>query len=201
MPSAAPADLDAPRRPGRPRDPEAGRNILEATMTELAEHGFGGLTIEAVAHRAGVSKATIYRRWPSKAALVLDAASSLVPQPALEDTGSLHDDLVTTFSASYLDLEKPYGNLMGALIAEAMVNDDVRTLIGEYSRTRRSSTLVLVERAVERGELPPSVDADLLLELVAGALLYRKVVSGLELDRAFIEQAVEVALRGVCAGQ
>jgi AcrR family transcriptional regulator len=197
--AGAPIEATEPRRPGRPRDPQAGRTILEAAMAEIADHGFSGLTIDGVAARAGVSKATIYRRWSGKAALVLDAAATLVPSPEAPDTGSIRSDLVALFGASYLRGPRDYDAQMAGLFAEATVNEEVRVLLGSYARGRRSALATMVNRAVERGELPKGTDVDLLAELVGGALYYRSVVGGTSIDEAAIQRFVDVALRGLGA--
>lgn len=190
-------ETSEPRRPGRPRDPEAGRAILEAAMAEIADHGFSGLTIDGVAARAGVSKATIYRRWSGKAALVLDAAATLVPSPEAPDTGSIRSDLVALFGASYLSGPRDYDTQIVGLIAEATVNEEVRELLGTFSRGRRTALATMVSRGVERGELPAGTDVDVLAELVGGALYYRSVVGGTPIDERAIERFVDIALRGL----
>ena len=197
--AGATVEASEPRRPGRPRDPQAGRAILEAAMAEIADHGFSGLTIDGVAARAGVSKATIYRRWSGKAALVLDAAATLVPSPEAPDTGSIRSDLVALFGASYLRGPRDYDTQIAGLIAEATVNEEVRALLGTYSRGRRTALATMVNRAVERGELPKGTDVDLLAELVGGALYYRSVVGATTIDEPAIERFVDVALRGLGA--
>jgi len=197
--TAGTAATPEPRRPGRPRDPQAGRAILEATMAEITDHGFSGLTIDGVAARAGVSKATIYRRWPGKEALVLDAAATLVPAPEAPDTGSIRGDLIALWSIAYLGGPRDYDTQIAGLIAEATVNEDVRELLGQFSRRRRTALGEIVARAVARGELPEGTEVDVLAELIGGGLYYRSVVGATTIDAAAIERFVDVVLRGLGA--
>jgi len=197
--AGTPAEVSEPRRPGRPRDPQAGRAILEATMAEITDHGFSGLTIDGVAARAGVSKATIYRRWSGKEALVLDAAATLVPAPEAPDTGSIRGDLIALWSIAYLSGPRDYDTQIAGLIAEATVNEDVRELLGMFSRRRRTALGEIVTRAVARGELPEGTEVDVLAELIGGGLYYRSVVGATTIDAAAIERFVDVVLRGLGA--
>lgn len=201
--AAVEAATGEPRRPGRPRDASADEAILQATVAELAEAGFGALTVDAVAARAGVGKATIYRRWPRKEALLLDAASLVVEAPEPPDTGSLRSDLVELFLAAHSHKTKagrgPHDNLMAGLLGEACVNDEMRSLLGEYVTRRRASSVVVIDRAVARGELPESVDRDLILDLLSGLLFYRTFLADRAVDAAAVGAAVDMVLEGALA--
>jgi len=189
-----------PRKPGRPRDPSAGKAILDATLLELADHGFAGFTIDQVAARAGVSKATIYRRWPGKEDLAFAAAASAAKAwDTVPDTGSVREDLIQLFDRAFERKDNAADAVMAGLIAEAIVNDKVRALLEDYSRQRRAVSRTLVDRALDRGELPADCDADLLLELVAGPLLYRSMITGGSLERPYVTTLVDAALRAVGA--
>lgn len=188
------------RRPGRPRDAGADQAILEAAAAELAEVGFGALTVDAVAARAGVGKATIYRRWPRKEALLLDAASLVVEAPEPPDTGSLRGDLVALFLAAHRQkTQGPQDNLMAGLLAEACINHEMKALLGEYVTRRRASSAVVIERAIARGELPENVDSDLILDLLSGMLFYRTFFAGRAVDAASVGAAVDLVLDGARA--
>lgn len=193
-----PAELDEQqRRPGRPRDPEAHDAILQATVAELQEHGFGGLTVDAVAARAGVGKATIYRRWDSKAALALDAAANAMPPPATPDTGSLRDDLVELFVSAFHHKGDEDSRVMTSIIAEAAVNDEMKELLREFVVGRRSTSNDVIRRAQSRGELSRRVDPELVADLIGGALMYRTMLRGLEVDRRQVGRVVDAALHGL----
>lgn len=191
------------RRPGRPRDPQADALILEAALEELALNGFGGFTVDAVAARAGVGKATIYRRWPSREDLVLGAASIVIERQELPDTGSLRDDLVRYFAKAYRDKATPRADrlqgVFAAVVAEAAVNVELRRLLQGFLEERRSATREMVGRGIERGEISADVDRDLLIDMISGPLFYRSTLSGRVVDDDVIGSVVDCVLRGLGA--
>ena len=181
---------------GRPRRADADEAILTATLEQLADAGAAGLSMDLVAHRAGVGKATIYRRWPSKEALVLDAlrvASAPIPVP---DEGSLRADLV-----AYVDLlvERFRGSrgsdVLPHLVAASCHDAELRASLDDYIRSRQSTLRLLFGRGIERGELPAGTDVDLAVEAVLGVIFYRHLLAGETLDRAYIHRLVEAVLR------
>lgn len=189
------------RQPGRPRDPRADQAILAAVVDLLAEVGFGGLTVDAVAQRAGVGKATIYRRWEGKEQLVLDALSTGAQQVAEPDTGAVRTDLL----ALYLPMGEPVAQqatvrLMPALAAEAAVNPELMDRLRAFVSVRRGPARSVFRRAIARGEVPSGTDLDLAIDLIAGSLLYRLFFSGGEVDPRVIEEVVDVVLRGIEVG-
>jgi AcrR family transcriptional regulator len=198
---------DAPRRPGRPRDPQADAAILDAAQAVLRDAGFGGFTVDAVAARAGVGKATIYRRWTSREDLLFDVARSIVEPQQDPDSGSLRDDLVELFSTAYVAkaraLATERGDLMAAIVAEAAVNAELKRLLREFLDQRRELTRAIVERAVQRGELAIDIDRDLLIDLIAGPLFYRTTMSGRSVDEPIVATVVGIVLQGLgaAAGQ
>ncbi|MFF3734828.1 TetR/AcrR family transcriptional regulator [Streptomyces sp. NPDC002476] len=164
----------APRR-GRPRDAARDRALLEATLAVLAESGYGGLTTAAVAARAGVSTATLYRRWSSKEDLVVAAAASyeegLAAQP---DTGTLEGDLRALLRDKAAALTGEGGRLMRALIGEATRNTVLaEALTAAFLAPVRRRVDEVVRRAVARGEIPPVEDAELLGDVVVGPVMSR----------------------------
>lgn len=186
----------ATRRPGRPRDPQADAAILEATEGVLCEQGFGGFTVDAVAARAGVSKATIYRRWPNKTRFVIEAATHGLPEIEAPDTGSLRDDLVQLFHQSHGHKKTAaQERLMAAIIAEAAVNDEVREVLGEFIDARRTSSRTVIKRAKARGELPAEADDMLLTDMIAGTLLYQGLLRGQSITNKRVEAAVDATMR------
>lgn len=165
----------APRR-GRPRDAARDRALLDATLAVLAESGYGGLTTAAVAARAGVSTATLYRRWSSKEDLVVAAAASFAEEDpyGLPGTGSLEGDLRVVLRDKAAAMTGESGRVMRALIGEAAHNTalaealTVTLLAPVYRRVTE-----VVRSAVERGEIPPVEDAELLGEVVVGPVMGR----------------------------
>ncbi|MFC4506888.1 MULTISPECIES: TetR/AcrR family transcriptional regulator [Streptomyces] len=192
------------RRRGRPRDVGRDRALLEATLAVLAESGYGGLTTGAVAARAGVSTATLYRRWSSKEELVIAAAATraeeLVQQP---DTGSLEGDLRTLLRDKAASLTGESGRLMRALVGEAAHNDALAEALGStFLAPVHRRVEEAVARAVARGEIPP-VDDDpgvpgalaVLGDLVVGPVLSHFLITPRDPDRVPPEAAMAMADR------
>lgn len=196
-------DAAVARRPGRPRDPQADALILQAAHDELVASGFGGFTVDAVASRAGVGKATIYRRWPSREELVLGAARVVIENHEVPDTGHVRSDLVQYFSRAYKDKASgkaaEFSGVFPALVAEAAVNPDLKRLLQEFLEERRSATRQIVARGVARGELSSAIDTDLFIDMMSGPLLYRSALSERPVDADVVAVVVDAALRGVGA--
>ena len=188
----------AERRPGRPRDARVDQQIVEATLAELADKGFGGASIESIAARAGVGKATIYRRWPNREALLQFVALQVTDVVEGADTGDLRKDLVAVFTplASQFYVSGA-GALLPDLVAEAARDPKIRDLLQELAAERREVAVAAFERARDRGELRRGVDIDMVVDMVAGSFLYRFLLLGEQLDEATAQSAVDVALRGV----
>jgi AcrR family transcriptional regulator len=169
--------------------------IMNASVEVLADKGPSGFTVDEVAARAGCGKATIYRRWPSRANLLLDTAHRMGLEPDLVDTGSARDDLVALMSQLGTKLrETPAGRIMPAVIAEASVNPEMRAVLGAFVRDRRQRPRAVVIRGIERGQLRPDTDVELLLDLLGGTVFYRELVSGEPADEEFVGRLLDVVL-------
>jgi AcrR family transcriptional regulator len=187
----------AERGPGRPRDARADAAILEAAVSVLAEHGAAGFTVDAVAARAGCGKATIYRRWPSRSSLLLDTAHQMGLEPSSIDTGSLRRDMVallTELARKMRDTEA--GRIMPSVVAEAAVRPDMRAVLAAFLDDRRARPREIVQRAIDRGELPADVDVELMLDLLGGTVLFRELIAGHHTDEAYVERLVDAVLPG-----
>ncbi|HET8618849.1 MAG TPA: TetR/AcrR family transcriptional regulator [Acidimicrobiales bacterium] len=185
----------AERRPGRPRDARADETIMRASVEVLADKGPSGFTVDEVAARAGCGKATIYRRWPSRANLLLDTAHRMGLEPDVVDTGSVRDDLVVLMSQLGTKLrETPAGRIMPAVIAEASVNPEMRAVLGAFVRDRRQRPRDVVVRGIERGQVRADTDVDLLLDVLGGTVFYRELVSGEPADEEFVGRLLDVVL-------
>jgi AcrR family transcriptional regulator len=188
----------APR--GRPRSQEADRAIMTATVDLLAERGLAAMSIEEVAARAGVGKTTIYRRWPSKGLLALDAfvASFRAEQP-LPDTGTLRGDLLDALHAWVRAVTlTPMGRLLADLIAEAQHDPELRAAWRDrVLEPLRFQHRIMLDRAIARGEIPATVDREVVLDLFFGAAQHRLLLGHLPLDEDFIREVVEVILNGI----
>ncbi len=182
---------------GRPRSEEAHQAILDATLELLAEVGFSALTVEGVANRAGVGKATIYRRWPSKLPLVVEAFGAL---PGLEDvdTGDLVGDL-SEMLRSYLKLFEttPLAAVLPSLAGERAHNPQLSELFDPVLRGRRQPLAAALERAVKRGELPADLDLDLAADLVVGPIAVRLFFTGRTIHPRIVDPLIELALEGL----
>ncbi len=172
------------RSPGRPRSAETERAILDAAIDLLVDVGFGGMSMEAVATRAGVGKAAIYRRFSSKEQLVVEAlrshSSALVP---LVDTGDLRADLLAMLQGAQRAMAGDDGPVMCAFVSEKARYPELHD---EYQRAfvaeRRAHVQALIASAVKRGELPPSTDVELFAEFGPAVLAHRLMVGGTEPD-------------------
>lgn len=185
------------RPPGRPRDPTADRAILDASLDVLREQGFGGFTVDAVAARAGVGKATIYRRWSSKEELILAAAETVVADVPTPDTGSIRDDLLVLAKAVAAHFgSKTAGCVAADLAAEATRSAEARALMQRFTSTRRKIALTIVRRAIERGELRSDVEADTVVDAIVGPIFYRARLTGASLSPRAVERIVDLALNG-----
>jgi AcrR family transcriptional regulator len=193
---------DAEVRRGRPRNESCTTEILHATLMLVAEVGIAGLTIDAVATRAGVGKATIYRRWSSKEALLLDAWATFVRPAASPDTGNLRDDLAVVLGSiedplNDIDLQRVFPQM----IAASKVNPDVADAYREFIAQRRAPLQAVLRRAMDRGEIDPSCDLDLVHDLLVAPLLYRWLVTDAPIDDALIRGIIHVVTTGIAAGR
>jgi AcrR family transcriptional regulator len=189
---------------GRPRSQEADRAILAAAAELLAERGLAAMSIEEVAARAGVGKTTIYRRWPSKGLLALDAfVTSFREEQPLPDTGTLRGDLVAALRAWVRAVtETPMGSMLTGLIAEAQHDPELHAawrdrVIEPLRRQRR----IMLDRAIARGEIPASVDQEVVLDLLFGSAQHRLLLGHLPMTEDFIDNVVDVILAGIESAQ
>jgi AcrR family transcriptional regulator len=168
--------------------------ILAAVVALLVEHGFADLTTDAVAARARVSKQTIYRRWPSKAELVVAAVRSLTGNSELAvDTGSLRGDLTALLQATKTALiDNDHLSVPALLSATRRTDPDLDAALRALSRERRQPFVDAVRRAVERGELPAEADVETLVDSAIGALFLRHLFRRVPTDDEAIEAIVEL---------
>lgn len=197
--------VPAPRRRGRPRSERAHAAILLAAAQLVQAIGLRRVSMDAVAERAGVSKATIYRWWSSKGDLALDAflaevVTSIGPTP---DTGSLAGDLRAYVRATArLYGGTPGGRAMAAIVSE-LQGDEVlarRFRIRVVEPLRRQSR-VIFEQALARGEIDAATDTTLVLDALFGAIHHRLLLGVAPLDERFADQLVELLTRGVAGAR
>ncbi len=190
------------RRPGRPRSEQADRAIIEAALDLFAEHGVEGLCIEDVAARAGVGKATIYRRWPGKEDLLLTALTALktpLPEPRGE---SVRDDLVALLAAMAADYADPRRARQFALLLGE--GSKFPRLLARYTETvvepRREVIRSVLRRGVAGGELRPDTDVDAALFMLTGAVVARGKHEPEAVSADYAERVVDELLRGLATG-
>ncbi len=163
---------------GRPRSVEADRAIAQATLDLLVEDGYAGLTMAAVAHRAKVSTATLYRRFDNKEALVAAALADVTEEHRIPDTGSLDGDVRALLASVVERLSGDYAGLVEVLVGEAVRNHGLADALRErFYDNYRHELEGLVDRAVARGEMAPPHDLTLVSNLLMGPLYYRWLVA------------------------
>ena len=189
------------RPPGRPRSERARRAILQAANELLEDEGFAAVTVEAIAERAGVSKATVYRWWPNKAAVVMDGflstVSSEVPFP---HTGHAREDLRLHMRR----LTEAFGGKMGrtvaALIAEGQANPELaEALRSRWLSVRRAEVREILELGIECGELREDLDPEVAVDILYGPIYYRMLVGHGPLDENFAEALADHIFAGLRA--
>jgi AcrR family transcriptional regulator len=183
-------------RAGRPRDPACDEAILRATREAFTESGYAGVSVEGIAARAGVGKATIYRRYSTKAHLVVEAIrDGAIVEDHLPDTGNLRADLITMMKPLADHLRGDNAKLLTTFAMERMRHPDLaeefnRSVIGQ----KREHMRRLVEAAVERGELRPDADVELVAESLP-AFLWHHAVYNLEITADLLDRVLDLALR------
>jgi AcrR family transcriptional regulator len=160
------------RRPGRPRSAEAHQAILQAALDLAVEGGLAGMSMEGIAARSGVGKATIYRRWPTKHAVVADALRTILATVEAPDTGSVRDDFVALAEQAMSNAPGAL-RLMPRLLTEASEDPELLAVCQEVLvEPRRAATREILRRAVERGQLRSDLDLELAIDALAGPVIY-----------------------------
>ena len=168
------------RPPGRPRSERSHLAIVQATLELLAEVGYARLTMEQIQRRAGVGKATIYRRWTSKPDLVKDAIQHFSAELPVPDTGSLKGDFEAIAAALVaIARDRDSALLMPRLLAEASRDPELHAIFyAQLVEPRRRVARIALERARDRGELREDVDLELAIDMLAGPIIYRFLITG-----------------------
>jgi AcrR family transcriptional regulator len=193
---------DSSRRPGRPRSERAHRAILQAAADLLLDEGSTNVSMDTVAERAGVSKATIYRWWPSKERLALDAlldwaATGSSPR----DTGTLRGDLLALVRPWVREIRRrPFARVIAALLTEAQSDpafaEDYRR---HFVEQRRAPMRTAFDRAIARGEVPADLDVEIAVDLIYGPVYHRLLHGHAPLSDRFATSVIELALSGILA--
>jgi AcrR family transcriptional regulator len=192
-------EATTPRR-GRPRSERARKAILEAATELLLQRGLGAVSMDAVAESAGVSKATIYRWWPSKEALALDAMVDFAAVPArTSDTGSLRGDLIALVQPWVREIRRaPFARVIAAFVTEAHSDPQFAEAYRTHFVTpRREAMRAAFARAAQRGEVPADLDVEVAVDLIYGPLYHRLLHGHAPLTARFAERVVDMALAGI----
>jgi AcrR family transcriptional regulator len=189
---------------GRPRSAECDRAILDAALVEYAAGGLDGMSVDAVAARAGVSKATIYRRYPSKVDLVMAAALMLCEETAPKlDAPTLEQNLRDLLqNLAHMLADPVFGAAKRTLIFDAVTNDELARLHATLVGGRRERLRAMLHDAIERGELRRDIDVEFACDQLSAPLFYRHLLLHVEIDDAYVDKVVTdfMARYGVLAG-
>lgn len=201
----APADIGkevresgSKRSPGRPRSEDARKAILRSTLKLLQETGFPDLSIEAIAADADVGKATVYRWWPSKAALVADAfSSSADAELRFPDTGSVRSDVTIQMKHLVRILRGRRGRIVAALIGGGQSDPElIEAFRDRFMMPRRQEAYGILRRGIARGELPQDLDLDVTLDTLYGALYMRFLIRQTGLTEEYVDDLVSLVMDG-----
>jgi len=192
---------ESPRRtPGRPRSEESHQAIIRAALDLMLESGYRGLTMEGVRERAGVGKATIYRRWSSKEELVRDAIAYMHDDIEAPDTGSLLGDYAGLAAKVRAAVQREgAATFAPRLLGEAVGDPELHAIFfANLIKPRRDQMRLVLERAVARGEIRDDLDLDLMIDLFAGPAVYRLLITGGDMSKMFaVEDQLDALLNGL----
>ena len=190
------------KAPGRPRNEKADEAIIEAAIALLAGGlSAAALSMEAVAAKAGVGKATIYRRWPNKEALLIDAVATMkgpIPELAGE---SVRDDLVTLIAANWTHRAKRYGKVTACLLPQYTRDDEMRRVYQAITQPRREAMRNVLRRGITTGELRADLDIEMTLLLLSGPSVVQNMLhfNPNVPEEGFPEALVDAVMRGIAA--
>jgi AcrR family transcriptional regulator len=187
------------RRPGRPRSERSRVAVLRAASDLMREVGLRAMTTDEIASRSGTSKATIYKWWPNKYAVAVEAfLSEMFTESPDPDTGSAREDFRLALRGLLRFYASPSGRVFAQLVAEAQFDPAVAVELRErLVGSRRRLVGAIWDRGVARGELPPDVDPDVAIDLLFGPAMYRLVARHAPLDETAADQIVDTAMRGL----
>jgi AcrR family transcriptional regulator len=186
----------AGRRRGRPLSPAVDERVLDAALDMLAENGYAGLRLDALAARAGVAKTTILRRWPSKATVAAAAVERLALQTIdVPESGTLRDDLHTLLTSAVTVFTDGQGSFVPRLIRESGHHHEIANLLDTVIHTRRLAYRRVLGRAIARHELDPDVDQELLIDLLVGPVWTRLLITHDPITPSLINEIVDAVTR------
>lgn len=186
----------------RPRSEDARRKVLAAASGLMATRGVASLTIDEVASRSGVAKTTIYRHWPERTSLIVDAVNAHLEHVGTPDTGTLRSDLETFFGGMIrTDLSGHVGQIMPCLIEAAGRDEEMAYLLERIGAERERVIKTIVGRAVDRGELRSDLDLETVVGVIVGPIVFQKMVRRRALTDEYVTACLDVALAGLTAAR
>jgi AcrR family transcriptional regulator len=189
---------------GRPRSERAENAVLDAAAELLLEQGLAAVSMDAIAAQAGVSKATIYRWWPTKESLAMDALfHDWEGVPAVADTGSLRGDLLKLLRPwARLARQRPYARVIAALLTEVQTDlAFAREYRARFVEPRREEGHTIFRRAIERGEIPADTKVEVALDLLYGPIYHRLLHGHAPLNDRFVRDVIDTAIDGIAPAQ
>ncbi|HKS47011.1 MAG TPA: TetR/AcrR family transcriptional regulator [Amycolatopsis sp.] len=205
MPDQAATSKPQPKRKppssGNRRNPHTHKAVIKAALELLKTVHYPALTIESIAAAAGVGKATVYRWWPSKGALVAEAISSTLTVEDPPDTDDLRADLIAAAEISIRNYAYPSSGVLITALAADLAEDPelLQSFVSTFVQPRRALVRKLLQRAIDEGVIAPDVDPDLIMDMWAGAVMYRRALNHTPIGNTFAEELVEVFLSGAPA--
>jgi AcrR family transcriptional regulator len=180
---------------GRPRDPTLDDRILDQVLALLGSHGYAGLTLDELAVRSGVAKTTILRRWPSKAAVAAAGVERLALQTVdVPDSGTLRGDLQALLHGAVDSFVRGRGQFVPRLLRETGHHPEIADLLHTVIHTRRQAYRRVLALAIARGELGPTVDQELMIDLLIGPVWTRLLITRDPITRDYVDANVEAVL-------
>jgi AcrR family transcriptional regulator len=191
--------MDGPRTRGRQRSAEAEASVLKAALHLLERKPLRQVTADAIARRAGVSKATLYKWWPNKSMVALDAyLGGMTARVVIPDTGCAQDDFTIQLKSVTAFYKSPLGRLFGQFIAEGQSDPGFLALFRErFLYARRDAARVMWRRGVDRGEIRKEIDGEIVLDLIYGPMVFRLLAGHGSLNDHESEAMVEAIFGGV----
>ena len=175
-----------------PRIERTRRVVLDAAAELVGECGFGRASIEAISERSGVARSTIYRHWPERSELLVEAVGKRVGPVAAVDSGDLRTDLLQVFShLGNLLSSEPTKCVAASFIAEAMRDPELAALHAKFTERRRAVSTTLIERAISRGDLPKTTDPAAMADDLAAPVFFRALILHQPIDKTWIESHVD----------
>jgi AcrR family transcriptional regulator len=172
------------------------------TVQLIAEHDVSGISVDMIAEKAGVSKATIYRRWSSRDELIYDAMSLIEYPQAQPDTGSLRGDLAVLLKGLVVFLNRPDGGrVYAAFLNTAMRDAKLSALRRKIARKARSNYEAVIRRAIERGELRRDTDIKLLIDMLIAPFIYRRIADNSKARPSEVPAVIDIAIASFQTGK